>query len=45
MNAQPGTNRRTDAGIDARDSPRPIASSGIESSIAIIDSSRPSISV
>ena len=32
MKAQPGTNRSTDAGIDARDRPRPIAISGIDSS-------------
>ena len=45
MNDQPGTNRSTEAGIEARDRPSPIASSGIETISAISASSSPSIRV
>ena len=45
MKAHPGMNRSTDAGIEARDRPRPIAVSGMATITARIDSSRPSSSV
>ena len=45
MNCQPGRNRITDAGIDARDNPRPTASSGIDRLRPSADSSKPSSNV